>query len=318
MPDFSYGVHLKTVRLPIIATFEDFILLVYTIIDDLYHQFVPSSVSQRRNVDTAKMSDSEIITLSICGELAGIDSENAWYSFVKRNYRHLFPRLCSRTRFNRTRRALLQVTELLRQKLTHSFPIPTSRYFVIDSFPLPVCKFGRVRYCRSFRVDGANYGKCPSKKETYFGFKVHALITIEGYITAFEITPASVDDREGLRDFAENHLCLTVLGDKGYTGEQLWEDMQEKGICLMSLKPSNHKNNWPKEVRQVIFRFRRRIETVFSQLSEQLNAEKVLAKSFRGLCTRLQNKILGHNLCMAFNSIFREPCDIGKIKHLIF
>lgn len=302
----------------IIATFEDFILLVYTIIDDLYHQFVPTSVSQRRNVDTAKMSDSEIITLSICGELAGIDSENAWYSFVKRNYRHLFPRLCSRTRFNRTRRALLQVTELLRQKLTHSFPIPTSRYFVIDSFPLPVCKFGRARYCRSFRVDGANYGKCPSKKETYFGFKVHALITIEGYITAFEITPASVDDREGLRDFAGNHLCLTVLGDKGYTGEQLWEDMQEKGICLMSLKPSNHKNNWPKEVRQVIFRFRRRIETVFSQLSEQLNAEKVLAKSFRGLCTRLQNKILGHNLCMAFNSIFREPCDIGKIKHLIF
>ena len=302
----------------IIDTFEDFILLVYTIIDDLYHQFVPTSVSQRRNVDTAKMSDSEIITLSICGELAGIDSENAWYSFVKRNYRHLFPRLCSRTRFNRTRRALLQVTELLRQKLTHSFPIPTSRYFVMDSFPLPVCKFGRARYCRSFRVDGANYGKCPSKKETYFGFKVHALITIEGYITAFEITPASVDDREGLRDFAENHLCLTVLGDKGYTEEQLWEDMQEKGICLMSLKPSNHKNNWPKEVRQVIFRFRRRVETVFSQLSEQLNAEKVLAKSFRGLCTRLQNKILGHNLCMAFNSIFREPCDIGKIKHLIF
>ena len=302
----------------IIDTFEDFILLVYTIIDDLYHQFVPTSVSQRRNVDTAKMSDSEIITLSICGELAGIDSENEWYSFVKRNYRHLFPRLCSRTRFNRTRGALLQVTELLRQKLTHSFPIPTSLYFVIDSFPLPVCKFGRARYCRSFRVDGANYGKCPSKKETYFGFKVHALITIEGYITAFEITPASADDREGLRDFAENHLCLTVLGDKGYTEEQLWEDMQEKGICLMSLKPSNHKNNWPKEVRQVIFRFRRRVETVFSQLSEQLNAEKVLAKSFRGLCTRLQNKILGHNLCMAFNSIFREPCDIGKIKHLIF
>ena len=198
----------------IIATFEDFILLVYTIIDDLYLQFVPTSVSQRRNVDTAKMSDSEIITLSICGELAGIDSENAWYSFVKRNYRHLFPRLCSRTRFNRTRRALLQVTELLRQKLTHSFPIPTSRYFVIDSFPLPVCKFGRARYCRSFRVDGANYGKCPSKKETYFGFKVHALITIEGYITAFEITPASVDDREGLRDFAENHLCLRYLAIK--------------------------------------------------------------------------------------------------------
>ena len=49
------------------ATFEDFILLVYTMIDDLYQKVVPVSVSQRRNVNTAKMSDSEIITLSICG-----------------------------------------------------------------------------------------------------------------------------------------------------------------------------------------------------------------------------------------------------------
>ena len=302
----------------LIATFEDFILLVYTIIDDLYQQFVPLSVSKRRNADAAKMSDSEIITLSICSELISIDSENAWYSFVKRNYRHLFPNLCCRTRFNRTRRALLQVTELLRQKIGQVLPVPHSRYFVIDSFPLPVCRFGRARYCRSFRADGANYGRCPSKKETYYGFKVHALITLEGYITAFEITPASVDDREGLRDLAENHLGLVILGDKGYTGRILWEDMKQQGVCLMSLKPSNYKENWPREVRQLIFRFRRRVETVFSQLTEQTNAERVLAKSFRGLCTRLQNKILGHNLCMAFNSIFREPGDIGKIKELIF
>ncbi len=61
----------------LITTFEDFILLVYTIIDDLYQQLVPSSVLQRRNVTTAKMSDSEIITLSICSELIGIDSEKA-------------------------------------------------------------------------------------------------------------------------------------------------------------------------------------------------------------------------------------------------
>lgn len=301
-----------------IATFEDFILLVDTVIDDLYQQFVSLSVSKRRNIDIAKMSDSDIITLSICSELIGIDSEHAWYAFVKRNYRHLFPTLCCRIRFNWTRRALLQVTELLRQKISRVFPVPHSLYFVIGSFSLPVCKFGRARYCRSFRTDGANYGRCPSKKETYFGFKVHALITLEGYITTFDITPASVDDREGLRDLAKNHLGMVILGDKGYTGMILWEDMRRQGICLMSLKPSNYKENWSKEMRPLIFRFRRRVETVFSQLTEQMNAERVLAKSFWGLCTRLQNKILGHNLCMAFNSIFREPCDIGKIKELIF
>lgn len=158
----------------------------------------------------------------------------------------------------------------------------------------------------------------PPKKETYFGFKVHVLITLEGYITAFEITPASTDDREGLRDLVETRPGLMVFGDKGYTWETLFEEMREKSICLMSLKPSNYKNNWPRKLRQLISRLRRRVETVFSQLSEQMNAEKVLAKSYRGLCTRLQNKMLGHNLCMAFNSIFSETCDIGKIKYLIF
>ena len=203
----------------LIATFEDFILTVYVVIDDLYHQFAPPEVIFRRHVLDAKLSDPEIITISICGELAGIDSENAWFSFVKKNYHHLFPNLCSRSRFNRTRRALLKTTELLRQKMISVFSIPFSQYFVIDSFPLAVCKFGRARYCRSFRGYGADYGKCLSKKETYFGYKVHVMITLEGYITTFEITPASTDDREGLKDIMDGKSGLVVLGDKGYVGE---------------------------------------------------------------------------------------------------
>lgn len=302
----------------VIATFEDFILTVYVVIDELYRQFAPSEVIHRRHVLDAKLSNSEIITISICGELAGIDSENAWFSFVKKNYRHLFPQLCSRSRFNRTRRALMQTTELLRQKMISAFPIPFSPYFIIDSFPLAVCKFGRARYCRSFRGYGADYGKCPSKKETYFGYKAHALVTLEGYITSFEITPASTDDREGLRDIVESQSDLVILGDKGYVGENLMLEMKEQGICLLALKRSNSKINWSKSFRQLIFKLRRRVETVFSQLSEQLNAERVLAKSFQGLCTRLSNKILTYNLCLALNRIFHETCELGKIKQLIF
>ena len=198
------------------------------------------------------------------------------------------------------------------------FPIPGSRYFVVDSFPLAVCKFGRARYCRSFRGYGADYGKCPSKKETYFGYKVHALITLEGYIAAFEITAASVDDREGLRCLMEGKEGLVVLGDKGYVGETLAQDLSSRGNCLMALKRSNSKTDWPREVRQLIFKQRRRVETVFSQLSGQLNAERVLARSFQGLYTRISNKILAYNLCLALNSIFHETCELAQIKGLIF
>ena len=268
----------------VIATFEDFILTTYVIIDELYHQFALPEVAKRRHVLDAKLSDSEIITISLCGELLGVDSENAWFSFV-----------------------MLSV-----------FPVPVSSYCIIDSFPLAVCKFGRARYCKTFRSQGADYGKCPSKKETYFGYKVHALVTLEGYITAFEITPASTDDREGLRDLVDNCSNITILADKGYVGEKLMQEMQEQTICLFALKRSNSKENWPKSVRQLIFKLRRRVETVFSQLSGQLNAERVLAKSFQGLCTRLVNKVLAYNLCIALNSIFGETCELGKIKELIF
>lgn len=56
---------------------------------------------------------------------------------------------------------------------------------------------------------------------------MHALVTLEGFITEFEITPASIDDREGLRDLVEKHYHLTVLGDKGYASEALSEEMKE-------------------------------------------------------------------------------------------
>ncbi len=302
----------------IIATFEDFILTTYVIIDELYHQFAPSEVTRRRHVLDAKLSDSEIITISLCGELAGIDSENAWFSFVKRNYKHLFPQLCSRSRFNRTRRALMQTTELLRTKMSSVFPIPVSSYYIIDSFPLAVCKFGRAPYCKTFRSSGADYGKCPSKKETYYGYKVHALITLEGYITSFEVTPASTDDRKGLYDLTDGLSNLSILADKGYVGEELKQEMQKQNICLFTLKRSNSKEQWSRPLRQLIFKLRRRVETVFLQLSGQLNAERVRAKSFQGLCTRLVNKILAYNLCISLNSMFGETCELGKIKKLIF
>ena len=41
----------------VIATFEDFILTTYVIIDELYHQFALPEVAKRRHVLDAKLSD---------------------------------------------------------------------------------------------------------------------------------------------------------------------------------------------------------------------------------------------------------------------
>jgi len=148
------------------------------------------------------MSDSEIITIAITGETLGIDSETAWHSFVKKNYSKLFTDMCDRTRYNRTRRNLAGVTALIWEHLNSTMEKYFSSDRLVDSFPLAVCEFGRAHFCRSFKNEEADYGHCASKKETYFGYKVHNMTTTEGYITDFCVTPASTDDRDALLDLA--------------------------------------------------------------------------------------------------------------------
>ena len=148
---------------------KDFFTLVYVLIDDLYNEHIPEAIKNRRNKATAILSDSEIITITIVGELLTIASEKAWHSFVSRNYRDLFPRMCERSRFNRTKRNLVSAIDELRNRLNAYINASNSEYRIIDSFPLPVCKFGRARFNKSFKGYGADYGYCPSKKETYYG-----------------------------------------------------------------------------------------------------------------------------------------------------
>ena len=92
-----------------IENLKDFFLVTYVMIDDLYQEITPEYIKSRKNAEYSILSDSEIITISIIGELLSIDSEKAWFNFCKKNLTDLFPRFCYRTRFNRTRRNLYSI-----------------------------------------------------------------------------------------------------------------------------------------------------------------------------------------------------------------
>ena len=66
---------------------------IFVIIDDIYNEIIPIGIRNRRNIKDSKLSDSEIITISIVGELLTIDSEKSFFSLLKREYKELFPRL---------------------------------------------------------------------------------------------------------------------------------------------------------------------------------------------------------------------------------
>jgi IS5 family transposase len=299
---------------------KDLITIMYVIIDDLYNESVPDKIKYRLHKNKAVMSDSEIITVSVIGELMSIDSENAWIRYVKKNLTDLFPNMCERSRFNRIRRKLSEVIDRIRQRLGTKLDFTDDVYRITDSFPLQVCEFGRARFCKSFKVEGADYGYCASKKKTYFGFKVHQLCTLNGYVTDFTVTPASTDDRDAVWELTEGYgRHIKLLGDKGYIGTEFAQDLlNENDVLMVTLKRDNSKNPDPKAIRQLIFKLRRRIETSVSQLAGQFNAERVKAKSLLGLLTRMQSKILAFNLCFAVNWLIGKHDNIACIKSLVF
>jgi hypothetical protein len=300
-----------------IENLTDLFTTVFVIIDDIYNETTPISIKNRRNIKDSKLSDSEIITISIVGELLTIDSEKAFFSLLKREF-SLFPNLGDRSRFNRTKRNLHSVIDNIRVHLSHFMSRHSSNIRIVDSMPIPVCKFGRAHFSKCFK-GVASYGYCPSKKETYFGFKLHALTTTEGFFTDVIITPADVDDRDAIFDLSEQYNSTYIIGDKGYISKMLTPELKkEKNIDLIFLKRNNSKNQYPRDIRQLIFKVRRRIETSFSQLSEQLNINKVKTKSYWGFITRIKIKILSHNISFFINKLLGKDEDISRIKSLAF
>lgn len=303
-----------------IENLKDFFLVSYVIIDDIYHEIIPEAIKFRRNYNTSNLTDSELITIAIVGETHGISSEKAWFNYVRKNFKDLFPHLGDRTRFNRTRRNLQTVIDAIRKQIGKYLGYADADVLIVDSMPIPVCGFGRAHFSKCFK-DISSYGHCASKKETYYGLKLHALVTLEGFVTNVVLTAANVDDREVMWELAPHTHKTVILGDKGYIGDNLANSLaEEENITLLALKRNNSKNPYPKDLRNWISKHRRRIETTFSQLADQFNINQVLARSLTGLVSRINSKLLGHNISYFMNKCLGKDTinEVGQIKHLIF
>lgn len=300
-----------------IENLKDLFTIIFVLVDDAYKQIIPDEIKFRKNYSRKKLSDSEIITISLVGEAHKVSSENAWFNYVKRNFSDLFPDMGDRSRFNKTRRNLCVVTERIRQHFMDKFNFSKEEIGIIDSIPIPVCKFARAYFSKCFK-DISEYGYCASKKETYYGVKLHAIVTLEGCLTDFFLTPANVDDREAAFEVFSKSSHKTVLGDKGYIGDDFSKKIsKETNTNIVALKRKNSKNAYPKEMQKIFTAKRRRVETAFSQLTEQFEINKVYAKTKLGLRTRLVSKIFSHNILYIINTIIGSK-NIGKIKELIF
>jgi hypothetical protein len=297
-----------------ITELADFCLWIYCLVDDAWVQIAP--LLQRPGPLPA-CSDSELIAMALLAECRGLDKETevlAWWR--ERPQRALFPHVPRRTRFNRRRRALARAINLVRQIVLRSLDLAEDNQWVIDSLPIPVMGFHLVPGgSREWATHEARCGRCASKKQTLYGYKLHCVMTLGGVILDFSLAPANETDLIvgtgllfGLRD-------RLVVGDKGYISAALAEELRGQGVRVVTLPRRNQAAQVAPAVRRLVNGVRQIVETVNGQLVEQFHIQTNHAYSFDGLCARLYTKLTAHTLCIKINRLLGQP-DVLQIKAL--
>ncbi len=235
------------------------------------------------------LSDLELISLTILAEFKSIDSEHQLFREIKG---WEIETKIERSVYNRRKRKLFPYIEKLRIKMAEKFN-EFENYFVIDSMPLEVCKMARSsrsKICKEVDYAIPNKGFCASQNLHFYGYKLHAICTINGVFQSFDLSPASVHDIHYLQDIKTQLSDCVILGDKGYLSLTIQLDLfNEVNIELETPKRKNQKDYKPQFYQ--FKKYRKRIETLFSQLCDQFMIRRNYAKSFEGFKTRILAKI---------------------------
>lgn len=261
-----------------------------------------------------KFSDLEVIALGITAEAFGFDSENLLFHRLQNECKDDLPNLISRRQFNVRRKLTARLSEEIRKDVAVAID-GTEDVFCIDSKPIKVCQNARAKRCVMGRdnVEAApDWGYCASQGMHYYGYKLHAVCGIRGVIHSYDMTAASVHDIHYLNDVRwEYHDCM-MLGDKGYLSSEVQKNLFETVNITLEVPYRLNQKNW-RPPSWAYKRFRKRIETIFSQLNDNLMMIRNYAKQSCGLFTRMAGKIAAMTFMQYVNFVNHRP--IGHIKY---
>jgi hypothetical protein len=263
-----------------------------------------------------KMSDLDIISLSIASECLGIDSENLLWSKIQKDYGDKFPNLIHRTRYNARRKSLEEWLIYCSDRWS-ALISEHDDLFIVDSIPIPVCKISREDHSTVCRKDSddfqASKGWSASDQQYYIGYKLHLITSSTGVFQECAVWPAHVHDINFLKQLSQTHLGdCQLIGDRAYRSQPLQMDLfrsHEINLTVPYRKNQRDFTPYPHELKIK----RKRIETVFSQYCDQFMLKRNYAKSYRGIETRVHSKITAMTFKQYWN--YLNGNEIGQTKH---
>lgn len=172
----------------------------------------------------------------------------------------------------------------------------TSKDYIIDSFPVAVCQNYKQFRCKLF--PGKNFhGYTASKKQYFFGIKVHMIVSSKGVPIEFVFSPGSEADIRGLRRLEiDLPLGSCLFADAAYTDYSLEDFLSsEKEIRLISKRRKGIKRTHSLYNQLKLSITRNRIETVFSGITA-LMPRTIRAKTEKGFCLKVMFFILAYTV----------------------
>lgn len=267
---------------------DTLIVTVFCLIDDAL-----AGQRVRQRGPQPLLADSEVLTMEAVGEYLSLDQDKAIFIYFRRHFSNFFPALrrVHRTTFTRQAANLWRVKERLWQQLLPGLEVDRA-VSLIDSFPVPVCRFARANRCRRLR-DVSAYGYDELAHQTFFGVRAHLRVCWPGVIVALHLSPANVHElpvAERLLEQAQGW----ALGDRNYWSPTLSEKLLRQGLCLLApyRSATREKRRWP----FFLVQKRRRIETVIGQLVERFHAKRIWARDKWHFYSRWLRKVLAHTL----------------------
>ncbi len=174
-----------------------------------------------------------MLTIEIAGEFLGLDTDQNLHAYFRRPFAHLFPglRRVHRTTLARQAAKLGVVKQALWPHL--ATPVACDPALVlIDSLPVPVCRFARGYRCR--RCAGlAAFGYDALAHQTYYGLRLHARVVWPGILTAASMTPANVADAAVAPELLRDAVGWAV-GDGAYRNPALQAALAADGLTLLA------------------------------------------------------------------------------------
>src|SRR5919201_2137326 len=248
------------------------------------------------------ISDAELVALAVAQAAIGISSDRQFLGLIGRVLPGWFPHLPDQPQYNRRLRALVELISIVQQQLVRWLDAGGVR--LSDGTLIGVANYPGCQR-RSEFAGFARFGFAKSQHRFVHGVRLVLLTDSRGLPLGYTIGPANEKEYEPLANLLTGTPAAVVVADKGLWGRDYRERLAANGTALLTPEKTRTAANFGRE--RALASTRLVIESVFSNLKEQMRLEHHLARTPAGLAARIAQRILALTIGILLNTLTGRP-----------